>query len=335
VGKTGFNNNGNNNVNNLLDIRNLSVDFKTAVGQINVVRDVSFSVKAGETMALVGESGSGKTVTAMSVLRLHDEDKVVYPSGSIIFNGQDVLGTDESHIQKVRGSDISMIFQEPMTSLNPTYTVGDQIMEPLFIHKQMGKAAARKRAIELMELVGISDAKNRFDAYPHLLSGGQRQRMMIAMALACEPKLLIADEPTTALDVTVQLQILLLLEKLQKEFSMSVLLISHDLNLVRRFADHVCVMQEGDLVEQNEVHSLFENPQDPYTIKLLESEPERIIPDSEATEIAQHNELLTGVDLFCYFPIKTGWLRRVSSEVKAVDDISGTDDFPESDLYGR
>lgn len=306
----------------MLEIRNLSVDFKTAAGQINVVRDVSFAIKTGETMALVGESGSGKTVTAMSVLRLHDEDKVVYPSGSIIFNGQDILGTDESHIQQVRGSDISMIFQEPMTSLNPTYTVGDQIMEPLFIHKQMSKAAARKRAIELMELVGIADAKNRFDAYPHLLSGGQRQRMMIAMALGCEPKLLIADEPTTALDVTVQLQILLLLEKLQKEFSMSVLLISHDLNLVRRFADHVCVMQEGDLVEQNEVHSLFENPRHPYTIQLLESEPERIIPDSEATEIAQHNELLKGVDLYCYFPIKTGWLRRVISEIKAVDDIS-------------
>lgn len=306
----------------MLEIRDLSVDFKTAVGQINVVRDVSFAIKTGETMALVGESGSGKSVTAMSVLRLHDEDKVVYPSGSIIFNGQDILGTDESHIQQVRGRDISMIFQEPMTSLNPTYTVGDQIMEPLFIHKQMSKLAARKRAIELMELVGISDATNRFDAYPHLLSGGQRQRMMIAMALGCEPKLLIADEPTTALDVTVQLQILLLLEKLQKEFSMSILLISHDLNLVRRFADHVCVMQEGDLVEQNEVDSLFKNPQHPYTVKLLESEPERIIPDSEAIAIAQHNELLMGVDLYCYFPIKTGWLRRVISEVKAVDDIS-------------
>ncbi len=308
----------------LLDISNLNVDFKTAVGQINVVRNINFSIRKGETLALVGESGSGKSVTAMSILRLHDEDKVVYPSGSILFNDQDILGTDESHIQKVRGSEISMIFQEPMTSLNPTYTVGDQIMEPMLIHNQMNNTDARNRAIELMELVGISNAKNRFDAYPHLLSGGQRQRMMIAMALACEPKLLIADEPTTALDVTVQLQILLLLEKLQKEFSMSVLLISHDLNMVRRFADRVCVMQEGDLVEQNEVHSLFENPQHPYTIKLLNSEPERIIPDSETAEIMQHKELLMGENLYCYFPIKSGWLRKVSSEVKAVDDVSLT-----------
>ncbi len=308
--------------NTILDIKDLSVNFETLAGSVNVVRDINFSVNSGETMALVGESGSGKSVTAMSILRLHDEEQVNYTSGSIYFNGQNILGTDENVIKKVRGSDITMIFQEPMTSLNPTFTVGDQIMEPLIIHKGMNKSAAKKRAIELMELTGIPDPQYRFDAFPHLLSGGQRQRMMISMALACEPKLLIADEPTTALDVTVQLQILLLLEKLQKEFSMAVLMISHDLNLVKRFADHVCVMQDGNIVEQGEVDQLFNQPQHPYTIKLLNSEPERSIPEGETDSIQHNRELLRGDNLQCHFSVKSGFFRRTKSIVKAVDDIN-------------
>jgi len=306
----------------ILDIKDLSVNFETLAGSVNVVRDINFSVNSGETMALVGESGSGKSVTAMSILRLHDEEKVNYTSGSISFNGENILGADENVIKKVRGSDITMIFQEPMTSLNPTFTVGDQIMEPLIIHKGMNKSAAKKRAIELMELTGIPDPQYRFDSFPHLLSGGQRQRMMISMALACEPKLLIADEPTTALDVTVQLQILLLLEKLQKEFSMAVLMISHDLNLVKRFADHVCVMQDGNIVEQSEVDQLFNQPQHPYTIKLLNSEPERVIPEGETDSIQQHRELLRGDNMQCHFSVKSGFFRRTKSIVKAVDDIN-------------
>ncbi|MBE9526825.1 MAG: ABC transporter ATP-binding protein [Proteobacteria bacterium] len=305
----------------ILNIKDLSVDFATLAGSVNVVRDINFSVRAGETMALVGESGSGKSVTAMSILRLHDEEKVNYSSGSILFNGEDILSTDQRHLNDVRGRDISMIFQEPMTSLNPTFTVGDQIMEPLLIHKGLSKAAAKKQALELMELTGIPDPLYRFDAFPHLLSGGQRQRMMIAMALACEPKLLIADEPTTALDVTVQLQILLLLERLQKEFSMAILMISHDLNLVKRFADHICVMKDGNIVEKNEAQQLFSAPQDPYTIELLNSEPERIIPENE--DISNHlsPELLSAQHLQCHFSVKSGFFRRTNHVVKAVDDI--------------
>ncbi|MCN4143998.1 MAG: ABC transporter ATP-binding protein [Thiohalomonas sp.] len=307
--------------NSILEIKDLSVDFDTLAGSVNVVRDINFSVAAGETMALVGESGSGKSVTAMSILRLHDEEKVNYSSGSISFLGNNLLGTDENNIKAVRGSKISMIFQEPMTSLNPTFTVGDQIMEPLLIHKGMSKPAAKKRAIELMELTGIPDPHYRFDAFPHLLSGGQRQRMMISMALACDPKLLIADEPTTALDVTVQLQILLLLEKLKKEFSMAVLMVSHDLNLVKRFADHVCVMQEGNIVEQGRVDGLFNDPQHPYTIKLLNSEPERIIPDGETQALRDNKELLLGHHLKCHFTSTKGFFRRTLTTVKAVDNI--------------
>ncbi|NOQ78676.1 MAG: dipeptide ABC transporter ATP-binding protein [Gammaproteobacteria bacterium] len=307
--------------NSILEIKDLSVDFDTLAGSVNVVRDINFSLAAGETMALVGESGSGKSVTAMSILRLHDEEKVNYSSGSISFLGNNLLGTDENNIKAVRGSKISMIFQEPMTSLNPTFTVGDQIMEPMLIHKGMSKPAAKKRAIELMELTGIPDPHYRFDAFPHLLSGGQRQRMMISMALACDPKLLIADEPTTALDVTVQLQILLLLEKLKKEFSMAVLMISHDLNLVKRFADHVCVMQEGNIVEQGRVDGLFNDPQHPYTIKLLNSEPERIIPDGETQALRDNKELLSGHHLKCHFTSTKGFFRRTSNTVKAVDNI--------------
>ncbi len=306
---------------NILEIKNLSVNFSTPAGEVNVVRDINFAVKPGQTMALVGESGSGKSVTAMSVLRLHDEEKVNYSSGEILYQGKNLLGLDETGIKRVRGDKISMIFQEPMTSLNPTFTVGDQITEPLLIHRGMNKAEAKKRVLELMALVGIQDPVHRFDAFPHLLSGGQRQRMMIAMALACDPELLIADEPTTALDVTVQLQILLLLEKLQKEFSMSVLMISHDLNLVKRFADQVCVMQDGNIVEQGDVESIYDRAEHPYTIKLLNSEMERMIPDDETEGLKNKPQLLSGKNMFCHFSVKSGFLRKVVSTVKAVDDI--------------
>jgi microcin C transport system ATP-binding protein len=307
--------------NTLLEVSDLSVNFNTLAGPVNVVRDINFNIKRGETMALVGESGSGKSVTAMSILRLHDEDKTEYPTGQIQFNGKNLLGIDETEIKRVRGSEISMIFQEPMTSLNPTFTVGDQICEPLIIHRGMNKAAAKKRAIELMALTGIPEPQHRFDSFPHLLSGGQRQRMMIAMALACEPKLLIADEPTTALDVTVQLQILLLLEELQKEFHMAVLMITHDLNLVKRFSDRVCVMQEGNIVEQGTVKKIFEQPEHPYTIKLLDSEPERIIPEQESRALADHETILSGQQVHCHFSVKGGLFRRVKSLVKAVDNV--------------
>ena len=305
----------------VLEIKNLSINFATLAGSVNVVRDINFSLAAGETMALVGESGSGKSVTAMSILRLHDEDKVDYNTGSILFRGNNLLGLDEHNINAVRGSEISMIFQEPMTSLNPTFSVGDQIMEPMLIHKGLSRTAAKKRAIELMELTGIPEPQYRFDAFPHLLSGGQRQRMMIAMALACEPKLLIADEPTTALDVTVQLQILLLLEELKKEFSMAVLMISHDLNLVKRFADSVCVMQEGNIVEKGKVASLFSDPQHPYTVQLLNSEPERVIPENETEALRHNKELLSGHQLKCHFSTSKGFFRRTTNTVKAVDNI--------------
>ena len=305
----------------ILEVKDLSVSFNTLAGDINVIRDINFSVDSGETMALVGESGSGKSVTAMSILRLHDEEKMNYSSGSIYFQGNNLLGSDESAIKNVRGSEISMIFQEPMTSLNPTFTVGSQIMEPMIVHKGMSRTAAKKRAIELMELTGIPQPHYRFDAFPHLLSGGQRQRMMIAMALACEPKLLIADEPTTALDVTVQLQILLLLEELKKDFSMAVLMISHDLNLVKRFADQVCVMQEGNIVEQANVAALFKNPQHPYTIKLLDSEPQRVIPEGETDSLQDKKELLSGHNLKCYFSSSKGFFKRTTNTVKAVDHV--------------
>ena len=215
-----------------------------------VVHEISFDIKAGEKLALVGESGSGKSVTALAMLHLHDRRNVSYPSGAIHFQGRNLLQCDEEAMRHVRGRDIAMIFQEPMTSLNPVYTIGEQLIEPLLVHEGISKTAARRRMLELLERTGIPEPHKRFDAYPHMLSGGQRQRVMIAMALACSPKLLIADEPTTALDVTIQLQILNLLEDLQREFSMAVLMITHDLNIVRRFADRICVMQHGRVVEQ-------------------------------------------------------------------------------------
>lgn len=303
----------------LLSIDRLSVAFGRENEKSVVVQDVSFHINSGEKVALVGESGSGKSVTALSILKLHDRSLVSYPTGSIQFDGKDLLRLSDNEIRRVRGKKIAMIFQEPMTSLNPVYTIGDQLIEPLLIHEAMAKTAARKRMIELLDRTGIVEPQKRIDAYPHMLSGGQRQRVMIAMALACRPKLLIADEPTTALDVTVQLQILELIEDLQKEFSMAILLITHDLNIVRRFADRICVMQAGKVVEQAGVTELFKNPQQDYTRHLLNSEPGKLVDRNEALG---STPLLSANDIRCYFPIKAGFFRRKIGEVKAVDDVT-------------
>ncbi len=254
----------------LLSVENLCVNF----GDSRVVDHVSFEVGAGEKFALVGESGSGKSVTALSVLRL--VATATY-EGRIRFQGEDVLAKSEREMRGLRGRDIAMIFQEPMTALNPLYTVGNQIAEVLELHEGLDPRAARARAIELLKRTGIPDPEAKVDAYPHRLSGGQRQRAMIAMALACRPKLLIADEPTTALDVTIQAQILALLDDLQREYGMAILFITHDLNLVRRFTHRVGVMERGKLVEQGDTREVFAHPRHPYTIKLIASRPERAV----------------------------------------------------------
>ncbi|MDM8564857.1 dipeptide ABC transporter ATP-binding protein [Candidatus Halobeggiatoa sp. HSG11] len=294
----------------MLKINNLSVAFKNTT---QVVHGVSFSINSGKSLALVGESGSGKSVTALSILRLHN--KVTFPTGTIEFQGQNLLKLSEAKLRLIRGKDIAMIFQEPMTSLNPVYPIGRQLIEPLLLHEKMSKAKARRRMLELLELTGIPEPHKRFNSYPQTLSGGQRQRVMIAMALACNPKLLIADEPTTALDVTIQLQILELLEKLKQEFNMAILLISHDLNLVKHFAEHTCVMQEGQLVESAPVTTLFSNPQHIYTKKLLNSQPEKIQNKYNATD----KPILKAEQLSCVFTIKSGFK---SSKIKAVDNIN-------------
>src|SRR5688572_6748408 len=252
----------------LLEVRNLSVEFGTK----RVVDRVSFSLEAGEKFALVGESGSGKTVTALSLLRLVEAARV---TGEVVFDGREVLAMPEPALRELRGRDIAMIFQEPMTALNPIYTIGRQIVESIQLHEALTTGAAAARAVELLRRTGVPEPERRFHSYPHQLSGGQRQRAMIAMALACRPKLLIADEPTTALDVTIQIQILDLLGELQREFGMAVILITHDLNLVRRFAERVGVMQAGRLVETGPTATIFDAPQHEYTRLLLASRPER------------------------------------------------------------
>jgi microcin C transport system ATP-binding protein len=304
----------------LLKVDKLSVAFGLT-HHIEVVHEISFHLQAGEKLALVGESGSGKSVTALSILQLHDRYQVNYPSGKIEFEGVDLLKLKEAQMRRVRGREIAMIFQEPMTSLNPVYPIGTQLMEPLLLHKGISKAAARQQMLELLELTGIQEPQKRFSAYPHTLSGGQRQRVMIAMALACHPKLLIADEPTTALDVTIQLQILELLEKMQKEFNMAVLLITHDLNLVKRFADRICVMQDGNLVESATVATLFQAPQHPYTQHLLNSQPQRIQTDYDYHTAKA--PLLAGEAIQCQFALKSGWFfnKQHHNQLQAVDNV--------------
>ena len=301
----------------LIKIKNLSVQFKTADEVIEAVRGVSFDIKQGQNIALVGESGSGKSVTALSLLKLHDEARTAYPSGEIIYQGKDLVACSDNEMRSIRGRDISMIFQEPMTSLNPVYPIAKQLIEPLVLHQALSKEQALVRAIESLDRVGIPDPERHIDSFPHMMSGGQRQRVMIAMALACNPKLLIADEPTTALDVTIQKQILELLADLQKDLGMSVLMITHDLNLVRHYSEYVCVMKDGEIVEQAETQQLFENPQHPYTQHLLGAEPKRIIHKTGL----QEKPLISGSNIRVYFPVTRGFFKRKVDEVKAVDQV--------------
>jgi len=303
---------------NLLEIKNLSVDFVNGSQITNAVSDVSFSIKKGEVLAVVGESGSGKSVTALSVLQLLPYPLAKHSGGSIKFNGEELIGAPNAIMRSIRGNKISMIFQEPMTSLNPLHTIEKQIAEVLFVHKKMSAEKAKKRVIELLNLVGLEKLIQRLNAFPHELSGGQRQRVMIAMALANEPDLLIADEPTTALDVTVQAQILDLLKGIQQKTGMAVMFITHDLNIVRRIADTVAVMQNGKLVEYNNVKKLFAEPQHKYTKMLLASEPS----GEPAAFDAKEREILIARNLKVYFPVKAGILRRVVDNVKAVDGVN-------------
>jgi microcin C transport system ATP-binding protein len=302
----------------LLEVRDLSVNFGTGDKAVRAVRGVSFDIRRGETVALVGESGSGKSVTALSVLQLLAYPAASHPTGSIRFQGRELVGASTRDLLAVRGNRISMIFQEPMTSLNPLHTIERQVNEVLILHKGLSREAARKRTLELLEQVGIPDAANRLDAYPHQLSGGQRQRVMIAMALANEPDLLIADEPTTALDVTIQAQILKLLKSLQARYGMALLFITHDLGIVRKMADRVCVMTQGRIVEQGPVAEVFDRPQHSYTQHLLSAEPKGrpAAADPSAPEILRLD------DLKVHFPIRRGVLRRTVGHVKAVDGVS-------------
>lgn len=292
----------------LLDIQNLQVNFGTS----RVVSGVSFSIAPGEKFALVGESGSGKTVTALSALRLNHDAEY---QGRILFEGRDILSLPETALRSLRGKDVAMIFQEPMTALNPLFTIGNQIAEVLMLHEGISAKAAALRTVELLDKTGIPEPARRALAYPHELSGGQRQRAMIAMALACKPKLLIADEPTTALDVTIQVQILELLNQLQREENMAVLMITHDLNLVRHFADRVGVMEKGRLIEQATTAQLFAQPQEAYTRQLLASHPQRIVNTVEQGGPI----LLQGEQLRCTFSIKQGWFKK--KQFVAVDRV--------------
>jgi microcin C transport system ATP-binding protein len=302
----------------LLSVRNLSVAFHQGEREILAVDRVSFEINKGETVALVGESGSGKSVTALSILKLLPYPAARHPSGSVIFKGQELLGMAEREIRHVRGNDITIIFQEPMTSLNPLHTIEQQIGEILELHSGLSGRTARARILELLTQVGIPDPAGRLASYPHQLSGGQRQRVMIAMALANEPDLLIADEPTTALDVTVQAQILELLKELQTRLGMTMLFITHDLGIVRKIADTVCVMSKGKIVEQGAVERVFTAPEHPYTRALLTAEPKR-----DPAPLQPHAPMIVETkDLKVWFPIKRGLLRKVVGHIKAVDGVS-------------
>jgi microcin C transport system ATP-binding protein len=301
----------------LLEVKDLSVDFKVEGGTLEAVRRVSFDIDKGETVALVGESGSGKSVTALSILQLLPYPKASHPSGSILLDGRELVDADERTLREVRGDRVGIIFQEPMTSLNPLHTIDRQIGETLMLHRGMSKAAARARALELLHLVRLQEAEERLGAYPHQLSGGQRQRVMIAMALANEPDLLIADEPTTALDVTIQAQILQLLRDLQQRLGMAMLLITHDLTIVRKVADRVCVMTQGQIVESGPIEEVFQRPRHGYTQRLLAAEPKGR-PLSRADDAPL---VMAGDNVKVHFPIQKGLLRRTVGYVKAVDGV--------------
>ena len=302
----------------LLDVRELSVAFRHQGGAATAVDRVSFSIRRGQCVALVGESGSGKSVSALSVLKLLPYPNASHPSGSILFNGRDLLTLPEREMQGIRGNDISIIFQEPMTSLNPLHTIEAQIGESLRLHNDVSGRMVRQRTLELLTQVGIPDPQTRMKSYPHQLSGGQRQRVMIAMALANEPDLLIADEPTTALDVTVQAQILALLADIRTRLGMSLLFITHDLGIVRRIADVVCVMNGGKIVEQGPVEQVFAAPKHPYTRALLAAEPK---PDPAPPRPASP-VVMSADNLKVWFPIKRGLLRSTVGHIKAVDGVS-------------
>ena len=302
----------------LLSVKDLSVAFGVGEREVLAVDKVSFDIAKGETMALVGESGSGKSVTALSVMKLLPYPSAHHPSGTIHFKGEELLTMPENKIRKIRGNDITIVFQEPMTSLNPLHTIEKQLAEILSIHQGLSSAKARVRILELLDQVGIPDPKTRLASYPHQLSGGQRQRVMLAMALANEPDLLIADEPTTALDVTVQAQILQLLKDTQKRLGMSMLFITHDLGIVRKLADRVCVMNGGKIVEHGAVERVFTAPEHPYTRDLLAAEPK---PDP-APPRPQAPVVVSTDDLKVWFPIKRGLMRKVVGHIKAVDGIT-------------
>ncbi len=336
----------------LLRIENLSVDFKTDDGTVNAVKNISFHIPKGKTVGLVGESGSGKSVTSLAIMRLIPNPPGKITNGSCFFEGKDLLKLSESEMRQVRGNKISMIFQEPMTSLNPVFTVGDQIAETLILHQRLDKKQALAKSLSLLDQVGIPHPEERINSYPHELSGGQRQRVMIAMAIACEPDLLIADEPTTALDVTIQKQILDLLADLQKKYKMSILFITHDLGVIADIADEVVVMYRGDIVENESSHELFTKPKHPYTKGLLacrpslDRNPVRLPTVSdfmsedgkekyfdvatlnhikEVRPLTKDNPVLLEIkNLKKYFPLKKGIFGSVLSSIHAVDDVSLT-----------
>ena len=302
----------------LLDVRDLQVAFRSGSTTSLAVKGVSFHIDKGETVALVGESGSGKTVSALSILRLLPYPAASHPSGEIVFDGADILALPEAALRRIRGRRISIIFQEPMTSLNPLQTIEAQVGEVLKIHRGLDDAATRVRVLELLAKVGIREPEKRLKAFPHELSGGQRQRVMIAMALANEPDLLIADEPTTALDVTIQAQILELLADLQREMGMGMLLITHDLGIVRRLAERVYVMKNGEVVEQGATEAIFQAPKHAYTRHLISAEPKGLAPVTDLTAPV----VLETDNIKVWFPIRKGLLRKTVDHVKAVDGLS-------------
>jgi microcin C transport system ATP-binding protein len=301
----------------ILSVEDLHVSFGQGPREVKAVEGVSFDIEAGRTHALVGESGSGKSVSALSIMRLLPYPNAHHPAGKIDFNGQDLLQAAEGDMRTIRGNRIAMIFQEPLSSLNPLHSVEKQISEVLFVHKRMTARQARDRVVELLELVGLGQATSRLHALPHEFSGGQQQRIMIAMALANEPEILIADEPTTALDVTVQAQILKLLNELQEKLGMAMLLITHDLGIVRRMADTVSVMNHGKVLEDGDAKTVFENPSHEYTRHLLDAEPKGRPDPAVGGE-----SILKGEDVKVWYPIKRGVLRRTVGHIKAVDGIS-------------
>jgi microcin C transport system ATP-binding protein len=302
----------------LLEIRNLSVSFGHGMDEVKAVRNISLNLDKGETVALVGESGSGKSVSALSVMKLLPYPQAHHPSGSIRFAGKELIMADEVQMRELRGNRIAMVFQEPLTSLNPLHSIEKQISEVLLVHKLMNQKQARARVLELLELVGLDEAMHRLDNLPHTFSGGQQQRVMIAMALANEPELLIADEPTTAVDVTIQAQLLKLLNELRDKLDMAMLLITHDLSVVRAMADQVSVMHDGIIVEQGAAKNILENPQVSYTKGLLAAEPNGAPEDADP----KAPFLISGEAVKVWFPIKKGLLRRTVDHVKAVDGVS-------------